>query len=282
MNNYRNKLLCIRLLGGLGNQLFIYAFAKAYSLKHGCKIVYDLETGFKNDNYGRIPKLDKYVSDLFVASHFHHLIFYFTKLFPKIAKVLFGSEVILEESSRTYFKLDDKLLNGKLFFIQGYFQSHLYFKDYDEQIRSSINLRIPKPELIKDIANSIEGSNSVSIHIRRLQYSHLLELDYYNDAINYMNANTENPEYFVFSDDIDWCIANITTDKKISFVVHEEKDEVADLWLMSLCKNHIIANSSFSWWGAWLCKNKQKIVVSPQNIQIGVKDKFYPEDWIII
>ena len=274
--------ICARVVGGLGNQLFIYAFARSESLKNKYKVVFDLDTGFAKDNYGRKPLLDKHIPSLSVASKKTIYLFYLTKLFPILSRILFKSEIVVEPDFRKFFNLNPESLGKRSnLFIQGYFQSYLYSNEFAEQIKSDIKLDFHKTELVQDLATQITCSNSVSIHVRRMQYDNLLEVDYYLRAIELIKRNTENPTFFIFSDDMDWCKKNILGPDLLTLVTHDVDDEAADLWLMTQCKHHIIANSSFSWWGAWLSKNNNKVVVAPAQTQIGVKGALYPEDWIL-
>ena len=171
--------------------------------------------------------------------------------------------------------------------INGYFQSHLYFDYCRDEILSFFNL---KPELIKELYDKYPNVNhSNSIHVRRGDYL-LLEnyhpvqnMQYYSRAIDYIG---KNEEYYVFSDDIDWCKENFKdyNCKYIEFREHNKeevitlnenkreanskkyiKEDILELFLMSFCKNNIIANSSFSWWAAYLNKNNNKKIVAPSN-----------------
>ena len=275
--------LCARVVGGLGNQLFIYAFARSQSLKNKCKVVFDMETGFANDNYGRSPKLGKYIPDLPLASKKTIYLFYLTKLFPILSRILFKSEIVVEPDSRKFFDLNpESFRNRSNLFVQGYFQSYLYSNEFAEQIKSEIKLDFRRTELIKDLTNQISCSNAVSIHVRRVEYSDLLGLNYYLKAIEIIKNRIDSPVFFIFSDDIGWCERNLPDSKSFTFVTHDLPDEAADLWLMTQCKHHIIANSSFSWWGAWLSENTNKIAVAPAQTQIGVKDLLYPKNWVTI
>ena len=280
----QKKNIYVRVLGGIGNQLFIYAFARSISLKYNCKIYFDVKTGFLKDNYKRTSKLSKYVSNMPIASQGSIVLFYFTKIFPKISQLLFESKVLLEPDARELFDVSSEILDTKNahLFIQGYFQSNLYFEEFATQIKKDIKIDFLKTELVSNIAKKITSSQSVSIHVRRIAYDNLLEIKYYLDAIDFITKKIESPLFFVFSDDIDWCKTNFSNKDNFVFIMHDIDDEIADFWLMTLCKHHIIANSSFSWWGAWLSNNLDKKVVCPQKTDIGVALKIYPSEWILI
>ena len=153
---------------------------------------------------------------------------------------------------------------------------------YEAAIKSDFSFDFEKTTKVKNLADQISKQNAISIHARRVQYSHLLDLSYYIEAISIIKQSVEKPVFFVFSDDIEWCRNNFPNAESLNFISHDMTDEVADLWLMSLCKHHIIANSSFSWWGAWLSAYQAKIVVAPKNTQIGVEGDLYPQEWILI
>jgi len=110
----------------------------------------------------------------------------------------------------------------------------------------------------------IEKSNAVAIHFRRIQYEPVISIDYYKKAIKYISENVENPTFFIFSDDINWCRENLSING-ICFFVENFKDELYELKLMSQCNHFIIANSTFSWWGAWLSVNADKKVIMPDG-----------------
>lgn len=149
--------------------------------------------------------------------------------------------------------------NSDLF---GYFQSEKYFDNCKDLIRHHFEFQ---DSLL--FGNQIENiSNSCSIHIRRGDYLNLQEyhpfpgLEYYRKSISYMKSRGVE-RFFMFSDDIPWCKEQFSEENEITYI--ENNIDIKDLALMSVCKHNIIANSSFSWWGAWLNKNPEKIVIAP-------------------
>ena len=182
---------------------------------------------------------------------------------------------------------DTNIPNDKIYHIHGYLQSHKYFDNYKEEILSYFE---PKPEYLEYIHNNYSGiQNKTSIHVRRadyivLQHYHtLLPIDYYRQAIELIG---NNGEFLVFSDDIDWCKNNFQEfnceyveerpHKKENIEVFEEyikgadsrmykRQDIIELFLMSMCQNNIIANSSYSWWAAYLNKNEEKKIISPRE-----------------
>ena len=166
----------------------------------------------------------------------------------------------------------------------GYFQSEKYFKNCKDLIRKYFTFA---DSLIDyNIINPVE--NSCSIHVRRGDYVNLQDyhpfpgMDYYRNAISYMKNKGVNI-FYIFSDDIEWCKEHFSYIDEIIYV--EGNIDIKDLALMSICKNNIIANSSFSWWGAWLNGNENKIVISP-SVWFGpskkgvITEDLYCEGWI--
>jgi hypothetical protein len=282
MNKGRG-VLCVRVFGGLGNQLFIYAFSRALAIKNDCDLIFDGKTGFLFDKYKRKLKINRNTSFFKPASLLVIVIFYLSKYLPSLFRKIFKSKICVESDFLTIYKFNDQdIFKYNYIFLQGYFQSYLYFDNYASIIKEEIQLNFTKSNLINSIAENIQNKNAVSIHVRRVQYSDLLTLDYYKLAISEIKQKVNNPEYFIFSDDIEWCKASFSNIGSFNFVLHDVSEEVADLWLMTQCKHHIIANSSYSWWGAWLSTFDKKVVVAPKQTQIGVRNNFYPKDWIEI
>jgi len=156
----------------------------------------------------------------------------------------------------------------------GFWQNAKYFKNIEKEIREEFTLRKPLDEKFANISRQIENIPSVSIHIRRGDYvndpktkavHNVCDLDYYNKAIDIIKTNVNNPTFFVFSDDIDWVSKNLEINSPTFWVSNLKSKDYEELILMSKCKHNIIANSSFSWWGAWLNQNPDKIVIAPKQ-----------------
>jgi hypothetical protein len=157
-------------------------------------------------------------------------------------------------------------------FLSGYWQSYLYFIDIQEIIINEFQFPSINDLTTKLLAKQILQENSISIHIRRGDFLNndlgnvhsICPISYYKDAMNYINTKVDNPKYFVFSDDVEWVKTNLIINA-VFVSENRGKSSFVDMQLMSLCKFNIIANSSFSWWGAWLNKNPQKIIIAPQK-----------------
>ncbi len=266
----------VRLLGGLGNQLFQYAAGR--SLAHKLRVPLKID----NNDFKRY-KLHKYSLEHFNLSS-EEASESQLKLFPvrgsasrkdKLLSKFFkkGSYTIFREKN---LKFDQSFFNNKApIYLDGYWQSENYFKSIENVIRSEFTFKSPIDPLSNEILEKIINSNSTSIHIRRGDYVNdsatnfkhgTPSLEYYYQAINIILEQTVNPHFFIFSDDINWVKNSLIIDSRFTYVSHNDSlSNYQDLRLMSYCKNNIIANSTFSWWGAWLNSNRKKIVVTPKK-----------------
>lgn len=228
----------VKIMGGLGNQLFQYALAK--HLEHydsiGLDITYyDSEINHNGDVPHREFLLPCFVDDLVYAEQENR---------PRVNQWEY-------DKNRAY--------TDSWFF--GDWQKASFFADAD------LKLRLKDEYITKGarvITRALQDENSVAIHIRRRDYINLgwtLDLDYYDRAIERIKSLTPNPVFYLFSDDIAWCIDNLEFDFKF-YVCY---DELIDFWLMSKCKHNIIANSSYSFWSAYLNENPDKVVIYPKN-----------------
>ena len=160
-------------------------------------------------------------------------------------------------------------------YLYGYWQSERYFFSVSDSIRSEFTFQAPLTGNNKQLSDEIADCQAVSLHVRRGDYvndrktSQLMYAcseAYYQAAIDYIAGQVDQPVYFVFSDDIAWCQRNLRLSSPHFWVSHNSGAEsYRDMQLMSLCRHHIIANSSFSWWGAWLNSRSDKIVVAPRR-----------------
>ncbi len=311
-----------KIFMGLGNQMFQYAAGRSLSLHKNVPFAvetssyngyalrkYELEDFFEiSPAHASLQQLDEY-------RLFQPVKVVWNKLFSADKMRYYACPYEEQGLKRTLLKLNEVLLPGhkrKTYlepeyhfnrnffntpdnvFLIGYFMSSLYFKDVEETINKDFTVR---PDLIKHlkvIDNDIANANSVSIHIRRADFTlaHNSELhgvipvEFYYKAIETIAAKITSPHFYIFSDDINWVQQNLKTDYATTFVSNFiTKQAVEDFYLMSQCKHNIIANSSFSWWAAYLNKNKQKMVVAPQKwynrSPYNYKD-VYPAGWIVL
>ena len=175
-----------------------------------------------------------------------------------------------------YFHFDPDILSvPNNSYLEGYWASEKYFQDISDVIRKEFILKNTPDAINKAMMKRISSCNSISIHVRRNDYVEdkktndfhgVCGLEYYNKAVSMIGKKIKNPTFFVFSDDPEWCKINLRLDFPTDYVTHNlGKKDYEDMRLMSACKHNIIANSSFSWWGAWLNNNSNKIVVAPKK-----------------
>jgi len=279
-----------KLKGGLGNQIFQYALGRNLSLKNNTDLKLDI-SWFKNLKPTKVTAREyglKYfnIKEDFATEEEIRKIKRFSKI-PFISKMK-------KEKTRDF---DSSILSFKKnVYLEGYWQSEKYFKDIREILLKDLILKNTPSDDFKKIKEKINNlENTVSIHIRHGDYSQnpkenkrhtALPIKYYENAINFIKTKIQNPVFFVFSDDIKWCKENFKNLENVYFADKNIPD-YEELILMSKCKNNIIANSSFSWWGAWLNQNTNKIVIVPQkwfgnpDIKYNMDDKI-PENWIKI
>src|ERR1035437_4734369 len=252
------KIVIIR--GGLGNQMFGYAFL--LSLKHKYKRSYislDIwdSLNIKLYNLSSVFRKIKPKNDKFYHCQFR---FYNNRFFKKFFSVVTENKC-------------QKFNNGLISIYDGYWQSEMYFDSIEAKVRKSFvfELNLLNNSSLK-MLKEIENSNAVSIHIRRGDYldhldvfGNICTLEYYNKALKYLDEKLENCTYYIFSDDAEWVRANFKLlNRYIVIDFNKGTDSWQDMFLMSKCKHNIIANSTFSWWGAWLNNNPEKIIIAPK------------------
>ena len=271
-------MVITRIIGGLGNQMFQYAAGKSLAIKTNQQLKLDISSfqdyilrPFELDYFNISYKL---ATDDEVHSHTleaHPLLGRISRLLLK--KDIFANPLHYRER---FFGYDAELLKiKKSIYLSGYWQSERYFADNSEVIREEFTFKGLMSQRNLEIANRIQSTNSVSLHIRRGDYVNnrnahafhgLCTLEYYDKAINYISSRLGFAHYYIFSDDIDWAKKYMRIPRPHTFIGHNYGAEsYNDMRLMSICKHHIIANSSFSWWGAWLNPSNDKIVVAPRR-----------------
>lgn len=258
-------MIITKLQGGLGNQLFQWAVSKSLSIDYNTDYYFDLSYFYNQPIGGLVTqwKLDLYK-------------------FKKIQiKELNNSLNLSHIGDNFNYK---KILNNS--YLNGYWQSEKYFKNNENDIRNDLEI----DENLKNyITNKypILNENTLSIHVRRGDYVNLTDyhalqsIEYYKNGYDIINDNNIN--VLIFSDDINWCEKNLNFNNT-HFIKNE--NNITDLYMMSMCKHNIIANSSFSWWSAWINLNSDKKIISP-NKWFGDKNNLntgdiIPEKWIKI
>lgn len=288
-------MIITRLMGGLGNQLFQYAAARALAVKHGTAVKLDISAFTGN-------RLRSYA-----LGHFHIAATVLTEAERRRLRIaparpglagalgrLFASHANMPTIREGSFGFDARLLDAPaMCYLQGYWQSPKYFGEVSELIRRELTVREPPSAENQRLADRITASAAVSLHVRRGDYAAnpatrnyhgTCGVDYYHAAEELLRSRVGDISLFVFSDDPNWAQANLRLRLPATFIGHNGPGRhYEDLRLMSLCRHHIIANSTFSWWGAWRCNHPDKIVIAPRNwfreAQHSTED-LIPETWI--
>ena len=268
-------MIIIRLMGGLGNQMFQYAAAKRLAV--ACDVEMKLDTGFYRRYDSRSYALDAFpiFEEIAIRAEIRRLRYggkpwwrLQTNRARHAAKELSPSHV-----KEQHFHFDEGILNlGCDAYLEGYWQSERYFSDIADEIREIFLVRNVSEEALS-MADRIKSCQSVSLHVRRGDYVedkkaskvfHSLSVDYYKRAVDHLEKKVKSFKIYLFSDDLQWAQTNIALDFEITPVnAGRELPPVEDMWLMSQCDHNIIANSSFSWWGAWLNDHDAKTVIAP-------------------
>ena len=266
------KKYFVKIKGGLGNQMFQYAFIKALSLLNSCDGLIDLSFYEKEIN-----ELDKKISKhTFQLDNFNISLNKINKR-PFLILIPFLN-TIYEFKPATVFDINlIKKRRSNKYYI-GYFQNESYFKEFRSEILKEFTLKTKLNEHNTEMLQQIKQTNSVSVHVRRGDYLNLenifssCSLDYYQKSIEYIVSKIKNPHFYLFSNDIEWVTKNLRIDYPFTIVdINDADTGYYDLELMKNCKHNIIANSSFSWWGAWLNENPNKIVVTPKEWYVNKK-----------
>lgn len=271
-------MIVSRLVSGLGNQLFQYAIGRQLSLHH--RVPLKLDTGFFETQTLRSFALDNYNIQAKIASKKEvDDMLYWQNNPGLIAKFYRKVQRMLPRAKQHYFKelewwsYDPDLLKvSSKVYLDGYWQHYKYYLNISPGILNEITLKKNVEGAVSMEKNIMQDHSSVSIHIRRGDYitdtlMGMLKLEYYKDAVDYMNAKLNNPSYYIFSDDLNWAKDNLKINRSVTYIDLEagSKYDYVELDLMSKCYHNIIANSSFSWWGAFLNRNPDKIVIAPRN-----------------
>jgi hypothetical protein len=288
------------IAGGLGNQLFQYAAARRLALRNDVPLVIDRLSSYSRDFYKRRFRLDLFdiradytePGDAYASG--------WGRLRRRI-QVRANRSRPLEK--RTYLLEDERAFDPRLLelrvtrpiYLQGYWQYEDYFKDIRNQLREELTLRVPHEARNVEWARRIGAVEAVCLHVRQLHgvpqtrgakpldplaQQHYVDPSYFQRAIEVLTRKVEKPHFFVFSDYPDWARQHVRSPHPIEFVTDNgaEKD-YEDFWLMGQCRHFITANSTFSWWAAWLAPNPDKIVIAPKGA-IGQVYRSVPPSWL--
>ncbi len=279
--------IILRMANGIGNQLFSYAAAYNFAKKKGAQLLIDDESGFhKRHTY----ELNKFNLSSKIAENKYKFKGHLGRLRRKIYKRFnfLNSELkIIEElkDKKKLTKYNPSIFDVKTeknIYLEGYFQTEKYFKDIENEIRNEFTFKDEIEKKKNKYKDLILQNNSVSIHIRRKKFlkdekhsdldllnqqNFRLNIDNTKKGIEYFEKNLINPKFFIWSDEFKG-LREYFSSKKFIFIDNtNQKDDIYDLYLMSLCKNFIISPSTFGYWGAFLSTHRQKICLSPTFVK---------------
>ncbi len=293
-------MITVFLRGGLGNQMFQYALGLTLAKKNDSALL--LDTVFLSDKF---PRKDfayrTFDLDIFTLTPHLTPLSYLADSLPvpglylgidlafATMKNALGIQNILREKNNFF---DPLVLRTKgNLFLFGRWQSERYFEEVANEARSAFKFRYPLEGEAASVGDLIETANAISIHIRRGDFATSqtvvklmgsTDLAYYERAARYMAERVKNPHFFVFSDDVKWCEEHLRTGFVTTYVAVAGPKGAYHMDLMSRCKHNIIANSTFSWWGAWLNDDPNKIVVAPKKWFADETEEgdIVPKSWV--
>lgn len=288
--------LIVRIKGGLGNQLFCYAAARRLALANDAELIIDHVTGFCRDlEYRRHYSLDSFNISARKATPSERLEPFerYRRGFKKYGNRLFPftRRNYVEQEKLDF---DPRLLDLKIrgtVYLDGLWQSEGYFADIESVIRKDLMLAPVIQETNRSMAEQISGECSVGVHFRLFENSgknesiYNMPTDYYKRALSEIKKRVQSPVFFLFSDAPKKAVEIISSfpDRPIQV---SGNSPLVDMWLMSKCKHFVIANSTFSWWGAWLSESKSKVVIVPRTKLTGITAWGFrgliPHEWLEI
>lgn len=292
-------MIIVNLKGGLGNQMFQYAAGLALAEKHHVNL--ELDFAFLQTSTGsaaftkRRFELEIFDTNFKLASEKEINAFKGNqhKFTYRVIRKFFPSLIRKKIYRYDPLNFDPAFAQlGNEVYLDGYFQSAYYFLKAENAIRSHFRFKNHLAGKNKTLSEEISSCNSVSIHVRRGDYlseinrglfGNICTLDYYSKAISIIQKEIPDPHFYIFSDDVAWVKENLKMDSPVTFVdFNTGENSFEDMRLMSLCKHNIIANSSFSWWAAWLNDNASKKVIAPTkwiNDPGCVVEDVMPKTW---
>lgn len=273
----------IKVTGGLGNQMFIYAFYLRMK-KRFPKVRIDLSDivhykvhyGYEMNRVFNLP----------------HTEFCINQPLKKVIEFLFFKKVYERKQDPNSLRAFEKKYLWPLLYFKGFYQSERFFADIKDEVREAFtfdkrNANVQSLQMLDKIASD---PNAISLHIRRGDYllpkhwettGSVCQLPYYQNAIAEISRRVNQPSYYVFSDDLAWVKENLSLENAVYIDWNRDADSWQDMMLMSQCHHHIICNSTFSWWGAWLNPREDKIVIAPNRwFQHCETPAIYPAGWL--
>jgi hypothetical protein len=286
-------MIITRIVGGLGNQLFCYAAGKSLADRHHVPLHLDISA---YDSYTLHPyRLNQFKINAEPTKSINRKRSLLKKVLPYLPKMTTPDLFTFAEKSlefdETFLTLSDQT------YLSGYWQSEKYFSNIIKNLREELQFKQSPDQMNAEYLACIQSSFAVSVHIRRGDYvtnpeanavHGTCDLEYYRRATALLHSKLNHTPvtYYIFSDDPEWVQSHLRLNGDMVFITHNNGiQNHEDLRLMSACQHHIIANSTFSWWGAWLNPSPKKMVIAPKQ---WFKDSSYscrdlvPESWISV
>lgn len=287
-------MITVKIEGGLGNQMFQYAAGRMLSVKHAVPLSLDLSAFVVDKSSGiytgRKFELDQLNIKSTIINEEKVKSIFFRKLKDRIS----GKQYYYEKS----LNFDNSVLNLPAnAYLEGYFQSEKYFSVIRDVLLEELNYFVQEKDKEEYLffSKQMQQTNSVAVHVRRGDFANnsyiqsvhgTCSVEYYDEAINKLSGLFNSASFFLFSDDLDWALRNIGKSFNVIPVnLKSPNAHFLEMKLMSLAKANIIANSSFSWWAAWLNDNPEKRVIAPKKWYVDTlknsqTSDLLPDSWI--
>ncbi len=274
----------IKITGGLGNQMFIYAFYMQMKKRFTHVYIdltdmmhYNVHNGYEMHRVFGLPRVEVCMN----------------QPLKKTVEFLFF-KTILERKQHGSMRPYTRRYIWPLVYFKGFFQSEKYFADIRDEVRQAFtfNLKQANEQTLHMLGRIDKDQSAVSLHVRRGDYllpqhwkslGGICDLSYYRNAVQMIKSRVDNPHFYVFSDDMDWVRKNLDLPGATYIDWNSGADSWQDMMLMSRCRHNIICNSTFSWWGGWLNPHEYKMVLAPEKwFRNAETPDIYPESWIRI
>lgn len=285
-------MVIMRIKGGLGNQLFQYASSYALAKRLNQKLMFDPSFTANMTARGyKLPLLRVETADVVYTEQLPKKILVLKNLYINkacrllnLSKHKCGKYVYWLETKDEW-QSDFLTIQADYLYVDGYFQSEEYFKQYRKELLKQIRPQYELEDEYLKVLDEIHKCNSVAVHVRRsdfkkdnCEYHYLLDESYYKRAIEKIRAEVNNPVFFWLSDDMEWVKEHIGAANDFRFVsIHTKHGDIDDMMLMKNCNHIIAANSTFSWWAAWLNEHNDAIRIVPEK-PYGM-DGMIPSNW---
>lgn len=285
----------VSIQGGLGNQLFQYASAYSISRYFNQEMVQDVSFFDKQSLRGyKLNQLQLKCSKKTASSEYKdQCVLVSNKIMNYLLRRMNHRTIKRENCIYWLDELPEKMFSTNILnaYMDGYFQSYLYFEKYRTDLIEQIRPIYEKESEYKVVLEQIKGQNAIAVHVRRGDFKlaqkdvsgfhYLLTEQYYHNALKYISEKLNNPVFFWFSDDIDWVKQNFGEKDNFQFVnLHTKHADIDEMMLMKNCKHIVAANSTFSWWASWLNEYDDALHICPAKRYGNVN--MIPENWIKI